>query len=103
MAQTKSVREMDKFIVRLPEGMRDQIKKEAEKNHRTMNAEVVAVLEAFYAAGGVTHASGFDLPAPDSELEKRLSAVERALSQMVQDDRSYDHEMRIARLEADRR
>lgn len=35
----------DKFIVRLPDGMRDRIKAEAEANNRSMNAEIVARLE----------------------------------------------------------
>lgn len=31
----------DKFILRLPEGMRDRIKEQAETNLRSMNAEIV--------------------------------------------------------------
>lgn len=39
----------ERFIVRLPEGMRDRIRWEAEQNNRSMNAEVVARLqESFY-------------------------------------------------------
>lgn len=51
--QTKSTgRESDKFMLRLPDGMRDQLKREAEKNNRTMNAEVVARLETSLAPIG---------------------------------------------------
>lgn len=35
----------DRFIVRLPEGMRDRIREEAEKSGRSMNAEIVVRLE----------------------------------------------------------
>lgn len=35
----------DKFIIRLPDGMRDQLKAVAEKNKRSMNAEAVRALE----------------------------------------------------------
>lgn len=35
----------DRFIVRLPDGMRDRIKATAEANNRSMNAEIVATLE----------------------------------------------------------
>jgi len=35
----------ERFIVRFPEGMRDEIKELAEKNRRSMNAEIVAWLE----------------------------------------------------------
>lgn len=38
-------RDLDKFIVRLPDGMRDKISKAADENKRTMNAEIVARLE----------------------------------------------------------
>ena len=38
-------RESDKFIVRLPDGMRDRIKAVADANGRSMNAEIVSALE----------------------------------------------------------
>ncbi|MDX0438845.1 Arc family DNA-binding protein [Sinorhizobium medicae] len=38
----------DQFMVRLPEGMRDRIKKAAERSGRSMNAEIVAALETYY-------------------------------------------------------
>jgi plasmid stability protein len=38
----------DKFIVRLPDGMRERIKAEAEANNRSMNAEIVARLDASF-------------------------------------------------------
>jgi hypothetical protein len=37
--------EADKFIVRLPEGMRDRISEAAKANSRSMNAEIVARLQ----------------------------------------------------------
>lgn len=36
--------EQDRFIVRMPAGMRDQLKAEAEKNNRSMNSEVISRL-----------------------------------------------------------
>lgn len=36
----------DKFVVRLPEGMRNQISLEARRNHRSMNSEIVSRLDA---------------------------------------------------------
>lgn len=44
------VRDQDKFIIRLPQGMRDRIKLQSEKNNRSMNAEIVATLEYAYPA-----------------------------------------------------
>jgi hypothetical protein len=50
MVQKSPSRDMDKVIVRLPDGMRDRIKRTAEANNRSMNAEIVATLEEKYPA-----------------------------------------------------
>lgn len=39
-----SSRNADKFVVRLPEGMRDRIGLRAKDKHRSMNSEIVAIL-----------------------------------------------------------
>jgi len=41
-------RESDKFMLRLPSGMRDRIKTVAEENGRSMNAEIVGTLQEAY-------------------------------------------------------
>lgn len=40
----------DRFIVRLPDGMRERIKTAADANNRSMNSEIVATLEEKYPA-----------------------------------------------------
>ena len=40
----ESSQNQDKFVVRLPDGMRDWIKSAADKNNRSMNSEIVARL-----------------------------------------------------------
>lgn len=45
MADDKPGRGSDQFALRLPDGMRDQIKTLADANGRSMNAEIVARLE----------------------------------------------------------
>lgn len=40
----------DKFVVRLPDGMRDQIADIAASHHRSMNSEIVGRLEESIAA-----------------------------------------------------
>lgn len=47
-------RESDKFMLRLPDGMRDRIKAVAAQNNRSMNAEIVATLEAKYPSHSVS-------------------------------------------------
>lgn len=62
----------DRYMLRLPDGMRDRIKAAAETNNRSMNAELVATLEEKYPA-----------PPPDAEAEK-LAAIFEALSHSAQ-------------------
>lgn len=40
----------DKFVVRLPDGMRDRIRVNAEANRRSMNSEIVHYLDRALAA-----------------------------------------------------
>lgn len=42
------IQPQDKYVLRMPDGMRDRIKRAAEKNNRSMNAEIVAALEEAY-------------------------------------------------------
>lgn len=62
MAESASSRSLDKFMVRLPEGMRDRLAAAARANRRSMNAELVIHLEAALAASGPQPAQ----PAPAS-------------------------------------
>lgn len=41
-------RDLNKFLVRMPDGMRDRIAEEAKANNRSMNSEIVARLEASF-------------------------------------------------------
>lgn len=48
------MQEADKFVVRLPKGWRDTIRAEAQKSHRSMNAEIVAAIETAMRIKGVS-------------------------------------------------
>lgn len=50
MSSTKHGRGSDKFVVRLPDGMRGRIANAAREAGRSMNAEIVAALEEVYPA-----------------------------------------------------
>lgn len=39
------MQQADKFVIRLPEGMRDRIRQNAEANRRTMNAEILHYID----------------------------------------------------------
>ncbi|MDW9854060.1 Arc family DNA-binding protein [Sinorhizobium meliloti] len=45
MTKKPVIQPQDKYVLRLPDGMRDKLKAEAEQNGRSMNAEIVARLE----------------------------------------------------------
>jgi predicted transcriptional regulator len=47
----KAGRGSDAFVVRLPDGMRERIRKAAETNNRSMNAEIVSRLESSFIWG----------------------------------------------------
>jgi hypothetical protein len=52
-------RESEKFVLRLPDGMRDRIRLAAEASSRSMNAEIIATLEDKYPApAGDTNVRG---------------------------------------------
>jgi hypothetical protein len=61
--------EADKFIVRLPPGMRDRIADAARANGRSMNAEVVARLQFSFDAQGTP----FDSDAFTDQLADKLA------------------------------
>ncbi|PLU50771.1 hypothetical protein BMJ25_06625 [Sinorhizobium medicae] len=48
MNKKSAIQPQDKYVLRLPEGMRDRIKKAAERSGRSMNAEIIAALETYY-------------------------------------------------------
>lgn len=45
MIENYPSRSLDRIIVRLPDGMRSQLKDLARRNRRSVNAEVVTILE----------------------------------------------------------
>lgn len=45
-------RTQDKFMFRLPDGMRERIKAAAKANRRSMNAELIFQLERIFPAQG---------------------------------------------------
>jgi hypothetical protein len=98
-------RASDKFVLRLPDGMRDFIAELAERNQRSMNAEIISALAA--------HAARFvpEKSVPESmrdamnnamaerirqgeiqysvrEMVKRLEGIAKELDQVVDESRA---------------
>lgn len=55
-----TTRDADKFMVRMPEGMRDQLSAVARANRRSMNAELIFHMERILR--DATAATGDNLP-----------------------------------------
>ncbi|MCZ4270881.1 Arc family DNA-binding protein [Maritalea porphyrae] len=56
----------DQYIVRFPIGMRDDIKMQAKRNRRSMNAEIVTLLERALAGSGAVEGEGLDSNTPSA-------------------------------------
>lgn len=62
----------DRFIVRMPDGLRDRIAHAAKANNRSMNSEVVATLEEKY-------------PGDDEAKIREIQAIVKKMSPEQQD------------------
>jgi plasmid stability protein len=58
----------DKYIVRLPEGMRERIKARALANRRSMNSEIIHYLDHALASIEATKSPATAATVPGSEL-----------------------------------
>lgn len=67
-----SSRTADKFVVRLPDGMRERIADVARNHHRSMNSEIIARLEQTLLQEGVLgDDQGLRLDSPELSLHER--------------------------------
>jgi len=78
--------ELDRFIVRLPDGMRARIQEEADKNGRSMNAEIVVRLE-----------ESFRSPRREQNLMDSLQRHETLLLEAVERIEALDPEFAAKR------
>jgi hypothetical protein len=81
--------ESDKFIVRLPDGMRDAIADAARKNNRTMNAEVVARLQASFEAARETALTGEQVERLSRRMEAIMSDVDAITRRVERTAKAY--------------
>ena len=67
-----SSRTADKFVVRLPDGMRERIADVARQHHRSMNSEIIARLEqSILQEGALDDELGIRLDSPELSLHER--------------------------------
>jgi hypothetical protein len=69
----------DKYVLRMPEGMRDKITELAKANNRSMNAEMVLMLQqAIDARAAAVAPAGIDVDALAEAIAERVAARLRA-------------------------
>ena len=68
-------RDSDKFMLRLPNGMRDRIKEKADENGRSMNAEIVFTLDAEYPP-----------PPPDDRVKALIERFQKIIPKDEQEE-----------------
>ncbi|MBD9414911.1 Arc family DNA-binding protein [Pseudomonas sp. PDM16] len=67
-----SSRTADKFVVRLPDGMRERIADVARNHHRSMNSEIIARLEqSLVQEGALGDELNLRLDSPELSLHER--------------------------------
>ena len=78
-------RTADKFVVRLPNGMREQVAEVARKNHRSMNSEIIDRLEQSLLNDQFEPAASAigDEANPD-ELKAELTRAYRIIDRLLQ-------------------
>jgi len=61
MVQDTPIRDQDKFMLRLPDGLRERVAEAGKSNNRSMNSEIVTILENALLSGT---GSAFEHSAP---------------------------------------
>lgn len=79
MAEETPVRDFEKFMLRMPEGMRDRISREAKANGRSMNAELIARIEKTLEDDTALEKLADRVEELEADLEKRLQELEKAM------------------------
>jgi hypothetical protein len=98
---TAPSKQLDQFVVRLPEGMRDRIKAAAEAANRSMNAEIVATLDEKYPVPqdpptfGIGLVKDFLALVESAETDEERNALLLAVNISMREHPSLD-EFRIA-------
>ena len=72
----------DKFMLRLPDGMRDRIAEIAKANGRSMNAEIVRRLEWSFEAPLDKKADGEIRPISAAEMRRIADMIEELTARM---------------------
>lgn len=70
----------DKYIVRFPDGMRERISEAAKANSRSMNAEIVARLQASFEPDNSNLATAVITKLLDAQYERLMASVQEVVA-----------------------
>ncbi|MBX4920960.1 Arc family DNA-binding protein [Rhizobium bangladeshense] len=86
MSEYSPSRLLDKIIIRVPEGMRDRIRRVADSNNRSVNAELLVLLDRTY---------------PDvTKLDEHLQDIAEIVAKLPAENRTDAWRSVFERLEA---
>lgn len=74
MSDQSPSRFLDKIIIRVPNGMRDRIKRVAEANNRSVNAELLVLLDRTYPA--------------ETKIDDHLQGIAEAVGKLPAENRT---------------
>jgi hypothetical protein len=77
----KSPSLIEKFVIRLPNGLRDQIRQLSEQNRRSMNSEIIMVLENHIRQQFMETMAGAN---PESDFVPGQRKTEAELNRMLE-------------------
>lgn len=88
---SNSVGVVDKLVLRLPDGLRDKVKKLSEFNRRSMNSEIIMVLEKHVSDSLVLEIANQDnllnrqtmAVLAEDQANERLEALKRSLLDLI--------------------
>lgn len=83
MAEETPVRDFDKFMLRMPEGMRDRIAREAKTNGRSMNAELIARIEKTLEDDTALVKLTGRVEELEADFEKRIQELEQTMYEVT--------------------
>ncbi len=79
MSDETPARDLEKFMLRMPEGMRERIAREAKANGRSMNAELIARIEQSFEDDTVWDQLVGQVDELERDFENRIQELERAM------------------------
>jgi hypothetical protein len=79
--ETKTPAVVEKFVIRLPNGLRDQIRQLSEQNRRSMNSEILLVLENHIQQQFLDQMAAAN---PDSNFKPGLRQTEQELTRRLE-------------------